>query len=191
MASRLRRNHSPAFKAKVAVAAIMGAKPLIGRAQEFDRLQQGAGHPRDQVQPEGQEAWRGNVFVKRHGRTLEYAKIGNMRQSRNTGLTLAVRRTAHIQGLCQPMPASERTAAKDAMLLFDAEDGATICAIEGTKPRTRRSSFPGGHCENRELGSACLVDVIPTMKVPGRERSSVNDGLPIPMSSNDRFGNSA
>ncbi len=35
-ARRPRRNHSPAFKAKVAVAAIKGEKTLIELAQEFD-----------------------------------------------------------------------------------------------------------------------------------------------------------
>jgi transposase len=34
---RPRRNHSPAFKAKVAVAAIKGEKTLIELAQDFDR----------------------------------------------------------------------------------------------------------------------------------------------------------
>ena len=36
MASRPRRNHSPAFKAKAAVSAIKGEKTLIELAQEFD-----------------------------------------------------------------------------------------------------------------------------------------------------------
>jgi hypothetical protein len=36
MARRPRRNHSPAFKAKVAVAAIKGEKTLIELAQCFD-----------------------------------------------------------------------------------------------------------------------------------------------------------
>lgn len=36
MARRPRRNHSPAFKAKVAVAAIKGEKTLIELAQDFD-----------------------------------------------------------------------------------------------------------------------------------------------------------
>ena len=36
MARRPRRNHSPAFKAKVAVAAIKGEKSLIELAQDFD-----------------------------------------------------------------------------------------------------------------------------------------------------------
>ena len=36
MARRPRRNHSPAFKAKVAVAATKGEKTLIELAQDFD-----------------------------------------------------------------------------------------------------------------------------------------------------------
>jgi len=36
MARRPRRNHSPAFKAKAAVAAIKGEKTLIELAQDFD-----------------------------------------------------------------------------------------------------------------------------------------------------------
>lgn len=36
MARRPRRNHSPAFKAKVAVAAIKGDKTLAELAQQFD-----------------------------------------------------------------------------------------------------------------------------------------------------------
>ena len=36
MGRRPRRNHSPAFKAKVALAAIKGEKTMIELAQEFD-----------------------------------------------------------------------------------------------------------------------------------------------------------
>ena len=36
MARRPLRNHSPGFKAKVAVAAIKGEKTMIELAQEFD-----------------------------------------------------------------------------------------------------------------------------------------------------------
>ena len=36
MGRRLRRNHSPAFKAKVAVAALKGEKTMIDLAQGFD-----------------------------------------------------------------------------------------------------------------------------------------------------------
>ena len=36
MTRRSRRNHTPAFKAKVALAAIKGEKPLAELAQQFD-----------------------------------------------------------------------------------------------------------------------------------------------------------
>jgi transposase len=36
MTKRVRRNHSPAFKAKVAVAALKGEKTLVELAQQFD-----------------------------------------------------------------------------------------------------------------------------------------------------------
>ena len=36
MTKRSRRNHSPAFKAKVALAAVMGEKTLTELAQQFD-----------------------------------------------------------------------------------------------------------------------------------------------------------
>jgi transposase-like protein len=36
MSKRPRRNHSPAFKAKVALAAVKGEKTLTKLAQQFD-----------------------------------------------------------------------------------------------------------------------------------------------------------
>jgi transposase len=36
MTKRTRRNHSPAFKAKVALAAVKGEKTLAELAQQFD-----------------------------------------------------------------------------------------------------------------------------------------------------------
>ena len=36
MAKRPRRNHSPAFKAKVALAAIKGDKTLVELSEQFD-----------------------------------------------------------------------------------------------------------------------------------------------------------
>ena len=36
MTRRPRRNHSPAFKAKVALAAIRGERTLVERSQQFD-----------------------------------------------------------------------------------------------------------------------------------------------------------
>ena len=49
MARRPRRNHSLAFKAKVAVAAIKGQKTMIELAQEFD------------VHPNQIKQWRGQL----------------------------------------------------------------------------------------------------------------------------------
>ena len=36
MAKRTRRNHTPAFKAKVALAAVKGEKTIVELAQQFD-----------------------------------------------------------------------------------------------------------------------------------------------------------
>ncbi len=36
MSKRTRRNHAPAFKAEVALAAVKGEKPLAELAQQFD-----------------------------------------------------------------------------------------------------------------------------------------------------------
>ena len=52
MARRPRRNHRPAFKAKVAVAAIRGEKTLIALAQDFDVHANRIRQWRDQL-PEG------------------------------------------------------------------------------------------------------------------------------------------
>ena len=50
MTKRTRRNHSPAFKAKVALAAVRGEKTLAELAQQFD------GHP-NQI-----TTWRGQLL---------------------------------------------------------------------------------------------------------------------------------
>ena len=49
MARRTRRTHSPAFKAKVALAAIKGEKTLAELAQQFD------------VHPNQVTAWKGQL----------------------------------------------------------------------------------------------------------------------------------
>ena len=49
MARRPRRNHSPAFKAKVAVAAIKGEKTMIELSQDFDVHQNQIKQWRDQL----------------------------------------------------------------------------------------------------------------------------------------------
>ena len=50
MTKRPRRNHSPAFKAKVAIAAIKGEKTLAELAQQFD------------VHPNQITQWRGQLL---------------------------------------------------------------------------------------------------------------------------------
>ena len=50
LTKRLRRNHSPAFKAKVAIAAIKGEKTLAELAQQFD------------VHPNQITQWRGQLL---------------------------------------------------------------------------------------------------------------------------------
>lgn len=49
MARRIRRNHTPAFKAKVALAAIKGEKTLAELAQQYD------------VHPTQITAWKGQL----------------------------------------------------------------------------------------------------------------------------------
>ena len=51
MGKRPRRNHTPAFKAKVAVAAMKGEKTLAELAQQFDV------HPNQITQWKGQLRW--------------------------------------------------------------------------------------------------------------------------------------
>ena len=50
MTKRIRRNHSPAFKAKVALAAVKGEKTLAELAQQFD------------VHPNQITTWRGQLM---------------------------------------------------------------------------------------------------------------------------------
>ena len=50
MTKRTRRNHSPAFKAKVALAAVKGEKTLAELAQQFD------------VHPNQITTWRGHLL---------------------------------------------------------------------------------------------------------------------------------
>ena len=50
MAKRTRRNHTPAFKAKVALAAVKGDKTLAELAQQFD------------VHPNQITTWRGQLL---------------------------------------------------------------------------------------------------------------------------------
>ena len=49
MSKRPRRNHSPAFKAKVALAAVKGERTLVQLAEHFD------------VHPNQVTAWKGQI----------------------------------------------------------------------------------------------------------------------------------
>lgn len=96
MTRRPRRNHSPAFKIKVALAAIRGEQTLVELSQQFDvhanqikrwkdQLLEGAtGVFGDEakVEPAGQKAeiaismdskgaWRDNVFVEQLWRSIK------------------------------------------------------------------------------------------------------------------------
>ena len=81
MARRPRRNHSPVFKAKVAVAAIKSEKILVELAQDFDLHPNQIKQWRDQLL-EGAtgvfgEAPKGDPDLKVDVKTL-HAKIGEL-----------------------------------------------------------------------------------------------------------------
>ncbi len=69
MARRPRRNHSPAFKAKVAVAAIKGEKTMIELAQEFD------------VHPNQIKQWRDQLLEGRPGYSVTPRRPSRSRPS--------------------------------------------------------------------------------------------------------------
>ncbi|TWH00962.1 transposase [Ochrobactrum sp. J50] len=56
MTRRPRRNHSPAFKAKVALAAIRGERTLVERSQQFDVHANQIKQWKDQLLESGDEA---------------------------------------------------------------------------------------------------------------------------------------
>ena len=61
MSRRPRRNHTPAFKAKVALAAVRGELTLAELAQQFDV------HPNQVTPMEGATAGRGSRRVRVRG----------------------------------------------------------------------------------------------------------------------------
>ena len=60
MTRRPRRNHTPAFKAKVALAAVKGEKTLAELAQQFD------------VHPNQITTWKAQLFLGRGGRGVRF-----------------------------------------------------------------------------------------------------------------------
>ena len=81
MSRRPRRNHSPAFKAKVALAAIKGEKTLIELAQEFDVHPNQIKQWRDQLL-EGVTGTFGEAGKAEAGQVIDvkslHAKIGEL-----------------------------------------------------------------------------------------------------------------
>jgi len=79
MAKRPRRNHSPAFKAKVALAAIQGDKTLVELSEHFDVHANQITQWKQQLQERASEAFAGSgpevppVDVK-----VLHAKIGEL-----------------------------------------------------------------------------------------------------------------
>jgi len=104
MSKRPRRNHSPAFKAKVALAAVKGEKTLVEPAQQFDV------HPNQITQWKAQlldgaagvfgpEPKAGTGTPAVDGKTL-HAKIGE--------LTLANDFLEHALGKAGTWPSAKR-----------------------------------------------------------------------------------
>jgi len=101
MKRRPRRNHTPAFKAKVALAAVKGDRTLAQLAEQFDvhpnqitawkaQLEGGAYQGSQftcqaftgvlsgngiAISMDGKGAWRDNVFVERLWRSVKYEEV--------------------------------------------------------------------------------------------------------------------
>src|ERR1700734_144980 len=120
MTKRTRRNHTPAFKAKVALAAIKGERTLAGLAQQFDV------HPNQITQWKGQ-LLEGAAGVFGHGRVQAvpppvdlkalHAKIGELALENDflEGAGLAERKAASV---LSPLIAAKATFALKAGVWF-------------------------------------------------------------------------
>lgn len=82
MSRRLRRSHTPAFKAKVALAAIKGEKTRAELAQQYDVHANQITTWKSQlldggvaISMDGKGAWRDNVFVERLWRSVKYEEV--------------------------------------------------------------------------------------------------------------------
>ena len=94
MPRRPRRNHTPVFKSKVALAAIKGEKTVAELAQQFDvhgvpeivNTDQGSQFTSQaftgllkehgiRISMDGKGAWRDNVFIERLWRSVKYEEV--------------------------------------------------------------------------------------------------------------------
>jgi transposase len=82
MTRRPRRNHTPAFKAKVALAAIKGEKTLAELAQQFDVHANQITQWRSQLLEGAADVFGGDARVEPSAPTLDvktlHAKIGQL-----------------------------------------------------------------------------------------------------------------
>jgi transposase len=80
MSRRSRRNHSPAFKAKVALAALKGEETLAQLAERFDVHANQIGQWRQQLLERAADVFEGGVAKAPEGPNLKelHAKIGQL-----------------------------------------------------------------------------------------------------------------
>lgn len=80
MSRRSRRNHSAAFKAKVALAALKGEETLAQLAERFDVHANQIGQWRQQLLERATELFEGGVAKSPEGPNLKdlHAKIGQL-----------------------------------------------------------------------------------------------------------------
>ena len=102
MSKRPRRNHSPAFKAKVALAAVKGEKTLAELAQQFDV------HPNLITQWRVQAAGERGRRVRREPATSEPAVDVKVLHAKIGELTLANDFLAGALGKAGLLPSAKR-----------------------------------------------------------------------------------